>query len=139
MSFPESHLLRNVIVGFMLLSGSVFAQNETAVVDDEPTVQTETAVTENESVPELQANPDPETPTAVRRANPTSSRGGVVSLQTTVTGNQEQPRVLYILPWQSPAASDVDFELLDSQQTSVFGHIERNELRRELEAAGEFD
>ena len=33
-----------------------------------------------------------------------------INLQTTVTGNQEQPRVLYILPWQSPAPEDVDFE-----------------------------
>lgn len=60
-----------------------------------------------------------------------------INLQTTVTGNQEQPRVLYILPWQSPATADVDFESLDNQQKAVFGHVEREELRRELESAAE--
>lgn len=62
-----------------------------------------------------------------------------INLQTTITGNQEQPRVLYILPWQSPKTSDVDFEPLDNQQKAVFGHIEREELRRELESAGELE
>ena len=60
-----------------------------------------------------------------------------INLQTTVTGNQEQPRVLYILPWQSPQMEDVDFEMLDNQQKAVFGHVEREELRREMESAGE--
>lgn len=59
------------------------------------------------------------------------------NLQMTVTGNQEQPRVLYILPWQSPATTDVDFEPLDSEQKAVFSHVEREELRRELESVGE--
>lgn len=60
-----------------------------------------------------------------------------LNLQTTVTGNQEQPRVLYILPWQSPAAEDVDFETLNNQEKSVFSHIEREELHRELETLEE--
>ena len=60
-----------------------------------------------------------------------------INLQTTVTGNQEQPRVLYILPWQSPAAEDVDFETLNNQQQAVFNHVEREELRRELQSSSE--
>jgi len=60
-----------------------------------------------------------------------------INLQTTVTGNQEQPKVLYILPWQSPQTTDVDFESLVNQEKSVFGHVEREELRRELESSGE--
>ncbi|RZA06595.1 MAG: hypothetical protein EOO68_04810 [Moraxellaceae bacterium] len=60
-----------------------------------------------------------------------------INLQTTITGNQEQPRVLYILPWQSPLTTSVDFEPLDSQQKAVFNHVEREELRRELESSGE--
>lgn len=58
-----------------------------------------------------------------------------ISLQTTITGNQEQPRVLYILPWQSPTTTNVDFESLDNEQKAVFGHVEREELRRELESS----
>lgn len=66
-------------------------------------------------------------------------RDATISLQTTVTGNQEQPRVMYILPWQSPLSPDLDIEMLDNQQDAVFGHVEREELQRGLEAAGEFD
>lgn len=60
-----------------------------------------------------------------------------INLQTTITGNQEQPKVLYVLPWQSPQMAVVDFEPLDNQQKAVFNHVERDELRRELDAADE--
>jgi hypothetical protein len=62
-----------------------------------------------------------------------------INLRTTVTGNQEQPRVMYILPWQSPLSPDLEMEMLSSQEDAVFGHIERDELQRNLEAAGEYD
>lgn len=64
-------------------------------------------------------------------------QSATINLQTTVTGNQEQPRVLYILPWQSPAPEDVDFESFSNDQKMIFEHVEREELRRELEASGE--
>ncbi len=68
-------------------------------------------------------------------ANKKMVQDATISLQTTITGNQEQPKVLYILPWQSPQTATVDFEPLDNQQKAVFSHVERDELRRELEAA----
>ncbi len=62
-----------------------------------------------------------------------------INLQTTVTGNQEQPRVMYILPWQSPLSPELEMEMLSSQEDAVFGHVERDEIQRSLEAAGELD
>lgn len=62
-----------------------------------------------------------------------------INLQTTVTGNQEQPRVMYILPWQSPLSPDLEMEMLSSQEDAVFGHVERDEMQRSLEASGELD
>ena len=62
-----------------------------------------------------------------------------INLQTTVTGNQEQPRVMYILPWQSPLSPDLEMEMLSSQENAVFGHVERDEMQRSLESAGELD
>lgn len=56
-----------------------------------------------------------------------------INLRTSITGNQEQPRVMYIMPWQSPRASELDMEMLQSQQDAVFGHVEREELLRTLE------
>jgi hypothetical protein len=64
-------------------------------------------------------------------------QSATINLQTTITGNQEQPRVLNILPWQSPASENVDFESLENVEKSAFNHVEREELRRELESAGE--
>lgn len=62
-----------------------------------------------------------------------------INLQTTVTGSQEQPRVMYILPWQSPLSPDLEMEMLSSQEDAVFGHVERDEMQRSLDAAGELD
>ncbi len=75
--------------------------------------------------------PAPADKKMVREAN--------INLQTTVTGNQEQPRVMYILPWQSPLSPDLEMEMLSSQEDAVFGHVERDEMQRSLEASGEFD
>lgn len=93
--------------------------------------QSSTAATSAETPVAEKQRPAATTPTAekkmVREAN--------INLQTTVTGNQEQPRVMYILPWQSPLSPDLEMEMLSSQEDAVFGHVEREELTRELEAA----
>ncbi len=71
--------------------------------------------------------------------NPRATGEANINLRTTVTGNQEQPRVMYILPWQSPLSPELDMEMLGSEADAVFGHLERDELQRHLEAAGELD
>lgn len=83
-------------------------------------------------------------PPAAEKKAPTTAdkkmvREANINLQTTVTGNQEQPRVMYILPWQSPLSPDLEMEMLSSQEDAVFGHVERDEMQRNLEAAGELD
>jgi hypothetical protein len=75
--------------------------------------------------------------TAIPSAEKKMVREANINLQTTVTGNQEQPRVMYILPWQSPLSPELEMEMLSSQEDAVFGHVEREELTRELEAADE--
>lgn len=58
---------------------------------------------------------------------------GVIVLSDTVTGNQEQPKVLYIVPWQ---AAEDDSLLYQPVQTmlsqDVFNHIEKPEHLREI-------
>lgn len=87
---------------------------------------------------------DSVTPVAEEKKAPAGTdkkmvREANINLQTTVTGNQEQPRVMYILPWQSPLSPDLEMEMLSSQEDAVFGHVERDEMQRNLEAAGELD
>lgn len=108
---------------FLLIILSVFALAPNAQEPEQP-AQTTAAQTDEKK----QSANDKK---MIREAN--------ISLQTTVTGNQEQPRVMYILPWQSPLSPDLEMEMLNSQEDAVFGHVERDEMQRSLEAAGEFD
>ena len=57
----------------------------------------------------------------------------VVTLRATVTGNQEQPRVMYILPWQPPEARDYQYEPAQALADDLFRRVDRDEFVRELE------
>ncbi len=56
----------------------------------------------------------------------------VVTLSSRVTGSLEQPRVMYILPWQQPGQADFDLELGNGLAEEVFAPVDRAEFRREL-------
>jgi hypothetical protein len=55
-----------------------------------------------------------------------------VTLHSTVSGNQEQPKVMYILPWQQPG--DARFEQGFNAQLSgdLFQPLDRQEFVRQL-------
>tara|TARA_R110002110_G_scaffold415561_2_gene650908 strand:- start:119607 stop:119900 length:294 start_codon:yes stop_codon:yes gene_type:complete len=57
----------------------------------------------------------------------------VVTLQSKVTGNQEQPRVLYLVPWQQPVDGDFDYAPQSDIAQSLFAPLDRDEFRRDLE------
>ena len=57
-----------------------------------------------------------------------------VTLSTTVTGNQEQPKVLYIIPWQNAERSGALEGSMNSALSDVFLLVDRNELKREIHA-----
>ena len=98
-----------------------------------------TAQAQDDSPSEQQASAEKQQTGAEKKSEQKMLREANINLRTTVTGNQEQPRVMYILPWQSPASPELEMDMLSSQQDAVFGHIERDELQRSLEAAGELD
>lgn len=56
----------------------------------------------------------------------------VVELSATVTGNQEQPKVIYIVPWKAAEDDSILYQPLNGKTDNVFGHVERSEHRREL-------
>ncbi|WP_049723164.1 hypothetical protein [Gilvimarinus polysaccharolyticus] len=55
-----------------------------------------------------------------------------VRLESIITGNQEQPQVLYLVPWQTPASPTLKYDVINNQSVAVFEHLERSELLREL-------
>lgn len=58
-----------------------------------------------------------------------------IKLESTITGNQEQPQVLYMVPWKAPNSPALKFDALNRPFREVFEHLERDELRRELESS----
>ncbi|MCP8899721.1 hypothetical protein [Gilvimarinus xylanilyticus] len=54
------------------------------------------------------------------------------NLQSNITGNQEQPQVLYIVPWQTLDSPTLKYDVVRDQSAAVYQHLERSELTREL-------
>jgi len=61
-----------------------------------------------------------------------NAQEATVNLSSTIVGNQEQPKVLYIVPWKTVNDSELENQSIQSQLDIIFGHVERIELRREL-------
>jgi hypothetical protein len=59
-------------------------------------------------------------------------REASVILHSTITGNQEQPKVLYIVPWQPPGGVDQLQQPVQSLLNDVFAPVDRAEFQREL-------
>ncbi len=104
-----------------------------------PVFAQENATTETTNTTDTPAETATEAPTEKKSSGKKMISEANISLRTTVTGNQEQPMVMYILPWQSPDSPEFDLEMQSSQAEAVFGHIEREELNRQLDSAGELD
>ncbi|HET8711383.1 MAG TPA: hypothetical protein VFM32_08405 [Spongiibacteraceae bacterium] len=67
-------------------------------------------------------------------AEPSSqqSKEATVVLHSTITGNQEQPKVLYIVPWQPPGSADKLMQPVKPVLDDVFAPVDRAEFQREL-------
>ena len=66
-----------------------------------------------------------------------SAREANVSLHSTITGNQEQPKVLYIVPWQPPGNADRLAQPVQPLLDDVFAPVDRAEFQRELKYRAE--
>ena len=55
-----------------------------------------------------------------------------VVLHSTITGNQEQPKVMHIVPWQGPGGGDQLQQPLQPLLNDVFAPMDRGEFLREL-------
>jgi hypothetical protein len=65
--------------------------------------------------------------------------GHVVEMGTQVTGNQEQPKVLYIVPWQAPDGPDVLYRDISSRIDNLLEPLDRDSFRRELDLRQQFE
>lgn len=58
----------------------------------------------------------------------------IVELESTITGSQEQPRVIYIVPWQQPGGAKTMAQQIDSYlDRQPLELLERPVLLRQLQ------
>ena len=57
----------------------------------------------------------------------------VLKLEETIRGNQEQPKVLTIVPWQSPKAKQALPSPIVERINKTFKPLQREELLRQIE------
>lgn len=71
--------------------------------------------------------------TNISAAEETKKQSNVIDLSDTIVGNQEQPTVLYIVPWKSAEDTTILYLPLDPKaMDNLFGHVERTEHTRQV-------
>ena len=65
---------------------------------------------------------------------PPAKKSGTIHLdETVISGNQELPKVLYIVPWQDPSGMPTIEISPEFSETQVFRHLYPPAYRRELQ------
>ncbi|MAT95093.1 MAG: hypothetical protein CME59_21190 [Halioglobus sp.] len=72
------------------------------------------------------------TTTLLSLALPLVAQEARVSLHSTVSGNREQPRVVYIVPWRQPGDAQYALELHNTIAAELFAPMDRDEFNRDL-------
>ena len=60
------------------------------------------------------------------------AQDNTLELESTIKGNQEQPKVLYIVPWRKIEGPDSVYQPLESLIAENFSLIDREEFRRQV-------
>ncbi len=151
--------MKFVIMLSLLISGTVFAQeNIQDIVLDEPVGDvTESFVSEDDIKDEVESGVEekslaaaeeipeasdvtPEVEYEQRPAKAVKRGSEVVNLSATIVGNQEQPTVLYIVPWKPAEDTTILYLPLSSKAMEhIFGHVERVEHQRQVQYIDQLD
>lgn len=103
------------------------AVDTSAVVDEEPAVDTSAADLDDSE--ELVAETAPDTVRSV-------SRGEVMDRmtlsRTEITGNQELPKVMYIVPWQKSDPGDLMGRPVNTLLDEILAPVDREEFIRQV-------
>ena len=133
--------------GFMLAilmaTFAAFAQDGTAEEEFEPAVDTsadlEPAVDTSQSIDDERDAAEPAVSTAVIAADVTRQESGSQVMdrlelgRTEITGNQELPKVLYIVPWQKSDPGDLMGRPVNTLLDEVLAPLDREEFIRQVD------
>ncbi len=131
--------MKRNLVGLLLLTATVCgvrAQETGQVEESQPAVSSEDTTAEQAAERDQL---EPGVPSAVlaadvRRRN---TQGGVMDElelgRTEITGNQELPKVLYIVPWQKSDPGDLSGKPVNTLLDEVLAPIDRTEFMRQVD------
>lgn len=126
--------MKLIVAGLLLLAGALVQAQDVA---EEPAAA-EDAVERAEQASE-RATLEPGVPSAVLSADiRRGTDGGRVMDEldldrTEVTGNQELPKVLYIVPWQKSDPGDLNGKPVNTLLDEVMAPLDRTEFIRQVE------
>jgi hypothetical protein len=131
------------MLAILLATFAAFAQDGTEEEELEPAVDTsadlEPAVDTSQSIDDERDAAEPAVSTAVIAADVTRQGSGSQVMdrmelgRTEITGNQELPKVLYIVPWQKSDPGDLMGRPVNTLLDEVLAPLDRDEFNRQVD------
>ena len=118
------------MLAMLLATFATFAQET-----DEPEPAVDTSASIDAAAEEI----EPAVSSAVLAADVTRDESGIQVMdrlelgRTEITGNQELPKVLYIVPWQKSAPGDLMGKPVNTLLDDVLAPLDREEFIRQVE------
>ena len=124
-----------IMLAMLLATFAAFAQEETDAL--EPAVDVSAVDTREADAPQPEdIDPAVETSAGNDTTRSTTSAGVMDSIQlgrTEITGNQQLPKVMYIVPWQKADPSDLIGRPVNTLLDEVLAPIDREEFVRQVD------
>ena len=146
--FGAGFMLATLMAAFAAYSQEVSGELSTALDDIEPAVESsapleEAAETESTTRAKEIDELEPGVPSAVLAADVTRTEQGSGVMdrielgRTEITGNQELPKVLYIVPWQKADPGDLMGRPVNTLLDEVLAPLDREEFVRQVDYYGD--
>lgn len=131
--------MKRLIPGLLLLFFAPWTAVPAQESADEAAAPEETAPPEARGTDAERDELEPAVPSEVLAAGATRdvTAGGVMDRleleRTEITGNQELPKVLYIVPWRKSDPGDLMGQPVNTLLNEVLAPVDRTEFRREVD------
>lgn len=130
--------MKLILAGLLLLAGAVVQAQEAAVPTESPQQVESTPAKGDAEASEREAL-EPAVPSAVLAADVKRDSNGVQVMdrldlgRSEITGNQELPKVLYIVPWQKSDPGDLTGKPVNTLLDEVMAPLDRTEFLRQVD------
>ena len=140
--FGARFMLATLLASFAAFSQETPAQESSAEETFEPAVDT-SAQAETASVEAERDDLEPGVPSAVLAQDITRTQSGSQVMdrmelgRTEITGNQELPKVMYIVPWKKAQPGDLTGLPVNTLLDEVLAPLDREEFIRQVDYYGD--